>query len=214
MINIFSNRWRYDLWEPPYWSNGNQSYVYNYTIYIEDKNGLWNSTKDNITVQDTTPPPKPNPNIVPIGEVKGILSFDWDLVDDPSGIKKFRFIISTSNDPNKTEDYKIHVNVTSSYYELKKEITSRKYYFFISQFDGVGHESEYSIGTFTVVEDTESDGDGEDYLITSIIISVIILSAIGSATIITLKIRSSKRYIKPLKLIPLKIILIVMSLLY
>jgi hypothetical protein len=53
MTNIGGDTWQYDLWTPNNWI------VYQYTIYMEDKSGNWNSLTSNITVQDTTPPSQP-----------------------------------------------------------------------------------------------------------------------------------------------------------
>ncbi|MFW9773597.1 MAG: DUF2341 domain-containing protein, partial [Candidatus Thorarchaeota archaeon] len=188
MINIYGNTWQYDLWTPNDWI------IYQYRIHMEDLSGNWNFFIANITVQDTTPPPTPLFANSPSGDVSGILIFDWVDGIDPSGILYYILIIDNETDPLTTPGYIHFVNITnegteSSYYELPYILPSGRYYYFLYQIDGVGHQSSFTMGTFTLVS-----GNTGDLNNSFIIIIIIIAISVGSiATIIIVKKNAQKK---------------------
>ncbi|MFX1234696.1 MAG: hypothetical protein ACFFBY_09050, partial [Promethearchaeota archaeon] len=179
-----------------------------YRIHMEDMSGNWNFFIANITVQDTTPPPTPLFANSPSGDVSGILVFDWVDGTDPSGILYYILIIDNETDPLATPGYVYFVNITnigteSSYYELPYILPSGRYYYFLYQIDGVGHQSSSTMGTFTVI--SGYNGNLTDFFI---IIIIIIAISVGSiATIIIVKKNAQKKAKSPRKKIPLKHIL-------
>lgn len=203
MTNIYGNIWQYDSWTPSFWT------VYQYKIYMEDNSGNSNVTSGNITVQDTTPPSPPIITNAPSGDVSGVLTFDWIDGSDPSGISFYVLLIDNESDPYITPGYVFKSNITnigpeSSYFELNEVIPPGTYYFFLIQIDGVGYQSTYSVGTFTVI----SIDNGNNEFMPIIIIGIILASVIGSiTTIVIVKRRIQKGSLPRRKKIPLKIIL-------
>jgi hypothetical protein len=202
MTNIYGNTWQYDSWTPRDWI------LYQYCIYMEDYSGNWNSMKGNITVQDTTPPSPPVLTNNPSGEVSGILVFDWLDGTDPSGISYYVLIIDNETDPLVTPGYTYIFNITnegseSSYFKLPEILPDGTYYFFLTQVDGVGRESGYTMGTFTVI----SLENGNPANMNLIIMMVILASVIGSVVAIVIVRKKAKKNISPPReKIPLKII--------
>ncbi|MFX1243081.1 MAG: DUF2341 domain-containing protein [Promethearchaeota archaeon] len=200
MTNIGGNIWQYSSWTP------NNCIVYQYTIYMEDKSGNWNSLTNNITIQDTTHPQSPRLTFGPSGDVSGILVFDWDPGIDPSGISYYILIIDNETDPSITPGYVYISNITNvgpecTYCELPEILPPGTYHFFLAQVDGVGQQSDYTIGTFTVITSTPGD-----YTFT--IIVIILASLIASVTAIVLVRRKLKKDIAPPReKIPLKVII-------
>ncbi|MFX0008188.1 MAG: DUF2341 domain-containing protein [Candidatus Hermodarchaeota archaeon] len=189
MTNIGGNIWQYSSWTPNNWI------VYQYTIYMEDKSGNWNSLTNNITIQDTTHPQSPRLTFGPSGDVSGILVFDWDPGIDPSGISYYILIIDNETDPSITPGYVYISNITNvgpecTYCELPEILPPGTYHFFLAQVDGVGQQSDYTIGTFTVITSTPGD-------YTFIIIVIILASLIASVTAIVLVRRKLKKDIAP-----------------
>jgi len=203
MTNIYGNIWQYDSWTPSFWT------VYQYKIYMEDNSGNSNVASGNFTVQDTTPPSPPIITNAPSGDVSGVLTFDWIDGSDPSGISYYILMIDNESDPYITPGYVFMSNITnigpvSSFFELQEGIPPGSYYFFLIQIDGVGHQSSYTMGTFTMI----SVGNGNNEIMPFIIIGIIFASVIGSiTTIVIVKRRIQKGSIPPRKKIPLKIIL-------
>ncbi len=202
MMNIYGNTWQFDSWIPNNWT------FYQYKIYIEDNSGNWNFMIGNITVQDTTPPSPPLLANAPSGDVYGNLVFDWLDGSDPSGISYYLLIIDNETDPSITPGYIYLFNITnigpeSSYYELTDKFPSSKYYYFLAQVDGTGHQSSYTMGTFTI----HSNPNNNNFMI-YIIIAVILISVAGSITAITIvRKKSHKKMGPPRKKLPLKLIL-------
>ncbi|MFX0082890.1 MAG: hypothetical protein ACFE94_14155, partial [Candidatus Hodarchaeota archaeon] len=199
MTWVGGDRWQFDSWTPNNWI------VYQYRIHMEDGSGNWNSLTSNITVQDTIPPSPPTLTNSPSGDVSGILVFDWLDGSDPSGILYYILIIDNETDPFATPGYIYYFNITnegslSSYYELPEALPLGKYYFFLFQVDGVGHQGSFTMGNFTVIS-------VENSLNIFIVIMIILASAIGSVTAIVLVRKKLKKDIPhPREKIPLKII--------
>ncbi|MFX0105887.1 MAG: LamG-like jellyroll fold domain-containing protein, partial [Candidatus Hodarchaeota archaeon] len=192
MTNIYGNTWQYDSWTPTNWI------VYQYKIHMEDKSSNWKSLISNITVQDTTPPPIPILANSPSGDVSGSLVFDWSDGFDPSGILYYILIIDNETDPTITPGYVYRINITntgseSSYHELSEVLHVGRYYFFLAQIDGLGHQSSYTMGTFTVI--APMDGNTGNF---NIIMIVIIIATVGaSATALFIVRKKFKKNISP-----------------
>jgi hypothetical protein len=201
MTNIYGNTWQFDSWIPNNWT------YYQYKIYIEDKSGNWNFIVDNMTVQDTTPPSPPILTNGPSGSVTGVLVFDWQDGSDPSGITHYILIIDNETDLSITPGFIYKVNLTnsgvgSSYYELTEVLPSGKYYYFLTQIDGAGHQSGYTVGSFTI-----SINNNNNFML-YIIIAIAIVSVLGSiSAIVIIKKKSQKKLKTYWKKIPLKLIL-------
>ncbi|MFW9971968.1 MAG: DUF2341 domain-containing protein [Candidatus Odinarchaeota archaeon] len=201
MTNIGGITWQYNSWTPINWI------VYQYTIYMEDNNGNWNSTINNIVVQDTITPSPPILTNSPSGTVSGNLVFDWLDGDDPSGISYYILIIDNETDPSITPGYVFKVNITntgqaSSFYELTDFLAPGKYYYFLAQVDGAGHQSDYTIGTFTYNLNSNND------LTIYIIIGVVLVGLVGAVTVIvTLKKKSQNKMSSTRKKLSIKLIL-------
>ncbi|MFX1436854.1 MAG: hypothetical protein ACFFAA_06515, partial [Promethearchaeota archaeon] len=178
--------------------------VYQYKIHTEDNNGNWNSLITNITVEDTTPPSQPLLASNPSGDVSGILVFDWLDGFDHSGIAYYILIIDNETNPLITPGYVYIFNITntgaeSSYCELPEILSPGKYYFFLAQVDGVGQQSDYTMGTFTVISTSGNN--------IFLIIVIGLVSIIGSITAIVLIRKKLKKDITPIRYkIPFKII--------
>ncbi|MFW9950330.1 MAG: hypothetical protein ACFFKA_09445, partial [Candidatus Thorarchaeota archaeon] len=201
MTNLYGNVWQYDSWVPEDWI------VYQYIIYMEDRSGNSNFVIDNITVQDTIAPVAPFITNAPSGDVSGILTFDWLDGEDPSGITYYLLIIDNETNPDSTPGFLYCFNISnvgseSSFFELTESLTQGKYYYFLYQVDGVGHQSEYTMGTFSIVS------VGDPNLMNFIIIVAIFASlvAIGSTIIIARK-RVKKEIEPPREKIPLKVVI-------
>ena len=201
MTNIYGNVWQYNSWVPNNWI------VYQYTIYMEDLSGNSNFVIDNITVQDTTPPLAPFITNAPSGDVSGVLTFDWLDGSDPSGISYYILIIDNETNPFATPGFLYYYNISnvgseSSFFELTESLSQGKYYYFLYQIDGVGHQSEYTMGTFSIIL------VGDPNLMNFIIIVAVLASlvAIGSTIIIARK-RMKKEIEPPREKIPLKVVL-------
>jgi len=206
MIKTGIDLWEYDSWTPDNWI------VYQYKIHMEDKSGNWNVLIDNITVQDTTDPSPPALTNSPSGDVSGTLLFDWADGFDYSGISYYILIIDNETNPSATPGYVYFANITnvgseSSYCELPYLLPPGRYYYFLYQIDGVGHQSSSTIGTFTVVSNDPGNPPANDTLI-FIIIGIILAIIMGSiVSIIVVKKRVQKKVIPQLKKIPIKTIL-------
>ncbi|MFX0104964.1 MAG: DUF2341 domain-containing protein [Candidatus Hodarchaeota archaeon] len=202
MSNIGGNTWQYDSWTPNSWI------IYQYKIYMEDNNGNWNITINNITVQDTISPPPPTLNNPPGGDLSGDILFDWFDGSDPSGISYYILIIDNETDPSITPGYVFKINITnfgilSSRYELTEKLPSGKYYYFLAQIDGAGHQSEYTMGSFTI-----NLNPNDNSFMIYIIIAVVVVSAVGSISVITIvRKKSHKKLGPPKKKVPFKVIL-------
>ena len=201
MINIYGNTWQFDSWSPNNWT------IYQYRIYVEDNSGNWNLVLDNFTVQDTTPPSPPILTNSPSGDVRGNLVFDWSDGIDPSGIVYYILIIDNETDPLSTPGYINLFNISntgteSSYYELSENLPVGKYYYFLAQVDGAGHQSSYTMGTFTVI----LNPDNPDFFL---IIMLIIIGAVASIAVIGIIVRkkTQKETNPPRKKIPYKTII-------
>ncbi|MFW9820120.1 MAG: LamG-like jellyroll fold domain-containing protein, partial [Candidatus Thorarchaeota archaeon] len=199
MTNIYGDTWQYDSWTPNDWI------IYQYRIHMEDKSGNWNYFITNITVQDTIPPSPPAFTNSPSGDVSGTIVFDWFDGSDPSGISYYILIIDNEEDPFATPGFVLLFNITntgpeSSYCILPQNISHGDYFYFLAQIDGVGHQSSYTIGAFTVIT-------GSPWNNPFLIIGIILASVIGSLTAIVLVRRKLKKNIIPvLEKIPFKII--------
>ncbi len=206
MMNIYGETWRYDSWTPNNWI------LHQYTIYMKDNSGNWNFIIANITVQDTTHPSPPALTNSPSGDVSGALVFDWIDGSDPSGILYYVLIIDNESNPNITPGYVFIINITnsgteSSYCQLSENLNEGTYYYFISQIDGTGHQSSYTMGTFTIV--SINDGPGNTDFLIVIIIGIILASIAGLILTGIIVKKRTKKEILPQKLkIPLKGILI------
>jgi hypothetical protein len=202
MTNIGGNIWQYDSWTPNNWS------VYQYKIHMEDNNSNWDVVTNNITVLDTVSPSSPILTNPPSGDYSGDLVFDWLDGSDPSGIFCYILIIDNETDPDITPGYVFKINITnigleSSYYELTENLPSGKYYYFLAQMDGAGHQSSYTMGSFTI-----NLNPNDNSFMIYIIIAVVVVSAIGSLTVITIVRRKShKKMGPPKKKVPFKVIL-------
>ncbi|KKM55992.1 hypothetical protein LCGC14_1552070, partial [marine sediment metagenome] len=175
MTYISGNMWQYDSW------NISSVGHHNYTIYMEDKSGNWNSINDTITAVDTIPPLPPTILSCPEGEVNGVLVFDWADGEDHSGILYYRLIIDTEANAFTTAGYVFEINLTnsgsgSSYYKLEETLEPDTYYFFIYQIDGAGHQSNALTGNFSIISSSQPSQPSEFPLW---IIIVIIGAAIG-----------------------------------
>jgi hypothetical protein len=201
MINIYGITWQNNSWNPA--SIGIKSY----TIYIEDNNQNWNITTGSITVQDTIPPDKPEITISWSGKVNDIITFIWERGSDPSSILYYILIIDNERNLEDTPGYVYKFNITNSenesiHFELPEILPPGQYWYFLAQIDGVGLQSDYDWGTFTVINPPSSN----DFMIFLIIV-IIIASIIGSATAIVLVRKKLKKNIfPPREKVPLKII--------
>ena len=199
MIKIGSNTWQYDSWTPT------NRIIYDYIIYIEDYNGNWNWTSNSISVEDTITPSPPQFSNSPSGIVSGSVMFDWFDGSDASGISYYILIIDNETNPSNTPGYVFFANITnlgstSSYYELTEVLPSGRYYYFLAQVDGAGHQSDFTMGSFTI-------GMNNNLMI-YIIIAIALTSVAGSVTaIVIIRKKSQKRLRAPRKKIPLKLIL-------
>ncbi|HUX98675.1 MAG TPA: hypothetical protein VMV49_03920 [Candidatus Deferrimicrobium sp.] len=194
MTNINGKIWQY-TWMP------NTLKVFEYAIYIEDNSQNWNSLKNNsLTVQDTTPPPPPIISLAPVGEVSGILAFSWWEGSDPSGIAYYRLIIDTEENPFATPGSVLDVTINSTFFELDKELTADKYYFFLYQIDAVNQTSSVTRGSFTVIE------KNTNHLLFLIPIGLAIAGG-GLGTVVVLSKRKSHDITLKRKRILLKVIL-------
>jgi len=202
MINIYGDTWQFDSWNPNNWT------FYQYRIWVEDKSGNWNFVSDDITVQDTTPPSPPILTNSPSGDVNGNLVFDWLEGSDPSGISYYILIIDNETNLEITPGYVFKVNLTnsglgSSYFELTQGLPAGNYYYFLAQIDGTGHQSSYTVGSFTII----SNQNPTDFMI-YIIIAIALVSVMGSVSIIVvMRKRSQNKMSPPRKKIPLKLVL-------
>jgi len=202
MTNIGGNIWQYNSWTPNNWI------VYQYRIHMEDNNGNWKMIINNITVRDTIAPSPPILTNGPSGDVSGNIVFDWLDGSDPSAISYYILIIDNETDPSFTPGYIYKFNITnvgleSSYYELTDSLPSGKYYYFLAQIDGAGHQSSYTMGSFTI----NLNPTNNDFMI-YVIIGVILASAVGSITIIViLRKKAHKQMGPPRKKLPFKLIL-------
>ncbi|MFX0030669.1 MAG: LamG-like jellyroll fold domain-containing protein, partial [Candidatus Hermodarchaeota archaeon] len=197
MENIYGDRWEFNSWTPDNWI------VYQYKIYMQDNSGNWNSLIGNITVQDTIAPPSPVLTVVPSGDVSGILTFDWTEGYDPSGILYFILIIDNETD----NVYTFNITNTgpdSSYCELPDILPLGRYYYFLAQIDGTGHQSGYTMGSFTVVSFGNGAPDDNSFVIIIIIILVSIIGSITAMVIVRKKLK--KDIIPPREKISFKII--------
>ena len=201
MTNIYGNTWS-DSWMPDSCTN------YQYKIYVEDKSGNWNLIMGNITVQDTIAPLPPVLTNGPNGDIRGNLVFDWQEGSDPSGISYYILIIDNETDPSITPGYIYRINLTntgvsSSYYELNVDLPIGKYYYFLAQIDGAGHQSSYTVGSFTII----ASGNGNDLML-YIITAIGVASVLGLSTAIVIVRKKLRQKMEiPKKKIPLKLIL-------
>ena len=180
MVFVSGNTWRYTSWTPSHTG------IHNFTIYIEDNKNYTISLMANITVQDTTPPSPPTIIQAPSGGINETLTFDWESSFDYSGISYYILIIDNESDPDITEGYVLYVNITntgpeSSYYELTEGLPAGTYYYFLSQIDGVGQQSDFITGSFEI---TSPGGRGNITILD--LLPYILAILIGSVTAIVL----------------------------
>ena len=203
MINIGGDTWRYNSWTPSHTGN------YNYTIYMEDNNNHTNSLIDYFIVQDTTRPSPPTILQTPSSGYNITLIFDWEEGFDYSGISYFILIIDNETNPNTTPGFVFYIMITnsgpdSSYYELTEDLVPGTYYYFLSQVDGEGLESNFAVGSFEI---TAPGGGSRNisfldilpYLAGSLVVSV--------AAIVVVRRRIQHKMHPPRKKIPLKLII-------
>jgi hypothetical protein len=176
---------------------------------MEDNSGNSNVVNGNITVQDTTAPSAPIMTNAPSGDVSGVLTFDWLDGSDPSGISYYVLMIDNESNPYITPGYIFISNITntgaeSSYFELIEAIPPGSYYFFLIQIDGVGHNSSYTMGTFTILSTDNGNTEFMLFLIIGIIGASVIVSV---TTIVVVKRKVQKNSIPRRKKVALKIIL-------
>ncbi|MFX1426981.1 MAG: LamG-like jellyroll fold domain-containing protein [Promethearchaeota archaeon] len=182
MINIYGNTWQYELWTPTNWI------TYQYKIHIEDLSGNWNLFVSNITVQDTIAPLAPTLTNNPSGDVSGILVFDWLDGYDLSGISHYILIIDNETNPLNTPGYIFEFIIpntgpNSSFFELSEVLVKGTYYFFLSQIDGVGHQSVYTMGAFKLITLTAGSNNFLIYIIIGVSIAAV-AGLIATATIV------------------------------
>jgi len=203
MTNIGGDIWRYDLWTPSHADN------YSYTIFMEDNCGIWNSVNNSILVVDTITPSPPIIIHAPSGEINGTLAFDWEGSFDHSGISNYILIIDNESDPFATPGFIAYLNITntgpeSSYYVFSDSLSPGTYYYFLCQIDGVGHQSDFITGSFTI---TNIKYGGNNFTILDIL-PYILASVIGSVTaIVVVKRRIQSRMHPQRKKISLKSII-------
>ncbi|MFW9824428.1 MAG: hypothetical protein ACFFE4_15900, partial [Candidatus Thorarchaeota archaeon] len=203
MINIYGNTWQYDSWTPSNWI------TYQYRIHMEDLSGNWNLFVANLTVQDTISPSPPVITNSPSGDVSGILVFDWNEGYDPSGISYFILIIDNETDPLTTPGFLFEYNITnigpeSSYFEFSEHLPVGRYYYFLAQIDGLGHQSTYTMGTFNVITPTNPNSNFLIYIILGII-GASVAGLIATATIV--RKRTKKEMLPQRKKVPFKAII-------
>ena len=203
MNNIYGNIYQYNTWIPSNWI------IYQYRIHIEDNSGNSNVASGNITVQDTAPPSAPIMTNAPSGDVSGVLTFDWLDGSDPSGISYYVLMIDNESNPDITPGYVFISNITnigpeSSYFELTEVVPPGSYYFFLIQIDGVGHQSSYTMGTFTMLSIDNGNNEFMLFLIIGIIGASVIVSV---TTIVVVKKRIQKDVLPRRKKVALEIIL-------
>ena len=161
---------------------------------MEDNNGNWNFTLDWIITNDTKKPLDPIFTSVPSGEVTGHLIFDWMDGNDQSGIDYYILIISTNNNLTITTAYILNINTTTSYYKLTEPLSPGLYFYFLSQVDMVGLQSNFVSGSFTVVTPPSTSSssstsntsreDGNFMFFLIILISVAVASFSGSVVVV------------------------------
>jgi len=181
MANIGGDTWQYDLWTP------SNTGAYNYKIFIEDNTNHTITIINNITVQDTTPPSPPTIIQAPSGGINNTLTFDWEGGFDHSGISYYILIIANESDPNTTTGIIAYVNITntgsvSSYYVLSEGLPAGTYYYFLSQVDGVGLQSEFITGSFQIA----SNPGGRGNITILDLLPYILAILIGSVTTIVI----------------------------
>lgn len=181
MTNIGGDIWCYDLWKPSHTGN------HNYTIFMEDNCGNWNSVNNSILVVDTIPPSPPIIIHAPSGEINGTIAFDWEGSFDYSGISYYILIIDNESDPFATPGFIAYLNITntgpeSSYYVFSENLSPGTYYYFLCQIDGVGHQSDFITGSFTM---TNINDRKNDFTILNIL-PYILGSVIASVTVIVI----------------------------
>jgi len=204
MTSIGGDIWEYDSWIPSHIGN------YTYIIYLEDNCNNWNSVSGSIMVIDTTPPLPPIIVSAPSGEVFGNLVFDWEDGFDLSAISFYILIIDTELDPLATPGFVFNITIpntgsNSSFYELTEILSPGEYFYFLLQIDGVGKQSDFVTGSFTII--AKNDGNNNFSILN--IIPYIIASLIGSITVIIILKRRIQKKIHPRrKKIPLKIIIL------
>ena len=203
MTSIGGDIWEYDSWIPSHTGN------YTYIIYVEDNCNNWNTVSGTIMVIDTTPPLPPIIASAPSGEVFGNLVFDWEDGFDLSGISFYILIIDTELDPFATPEFVFNITIpntgsNSSFYELTEILSPGEYFYFLLQIDGVGKQSDFETGSFTII----ATNDGNNNFSILNIIPYILASLIGSITVIIILKRRFQKKIHPRrKKIPLKTII-------
>jgi len=201
MINIGGNTWHYDLWSPKTCG------LHQYRIYIEDNNNYSIYMMNNITVQDTVPPTPPTITTAPSGGLNSTLQFDWADSFDPSDISYYILIIDNESNPFTTPGFIFRINITnigpeSSFYEYTGSLSPGTYYYFLSQIDGVGEQSDFTSGSFTITSISKSKLSILD------ILPFLLASVIGSITVIVIvRKRIHKKILPQRKKIPLKMII-------
>ncbi len=195
MTDTGGNIWQFINWTPTTIGN------YPFTIYIKDYSNNRNTTTGSILVWKLFPPTIING---PVGNViSENITFSWEEGYSPYGIASYRLIISTEDDPTNASAFIIDTTLmnngpNSHNYTVVIPLSGGQYYYFLYQVDGVGHQSNFAWGTFTVVEDIPW------FLI--ILIIVIIVTGL-SASILVLERRKVRRDFPQNKLISLKLII-------
>ncbi|MFX1380587.1 MAG: hypothetical protein ACFFA4_15990, partial [Promethearchaeota archaeon] len=185
------------------WDNLDEGF-FQIFIFADDTVGHLNDSLVLNLCKDTINPIEPQMSIYPTGEVSLPIIFDWEEVNDTSGIKYYRLIIDNEANPFATPGFIFETNISNTYYELVDYLIPRNYYFFIYPIDNAGNQGNPASDIFTikgtVVPPTEFPW--------WIIVIVILISVVGSVTaIVTLRKKSQKEVSLPRKKIPLKLIL-------
>jgi tetratricopeptide (TPR) repeat protein len=173
-------------------------------IYANDTVGHLNDTLVLNLCKDTINPNEPQMSIYPTGEVSIPIIFDWEEVNDTSGIKYYRLIIDNEDNPFAIPGFIFEINISNTYYELVDYLIPRNYYFFIYPIDNAGNQGNPASDIFTIKGTVVPPAEFPWW----IILIVILISVVGSVTaIVTLRKKSQKKMSLPRKKIPIKVIL-------
>ncbi|MFW9819462.1 MAG: hypothetical protein ACFFE5_07615, partial [Candidatus Thorarchaeota archaeon] len=164
-------------------------------IYANDTLGHLNNSITLDFCKDTIVPNAPILTTYPSGEVSIPLIFDWQEVIDGSGIKEYRLIIDTEQNPFTTPGFTFEEIIQnngsgSSYYEFLEYLVPRNYYFFIYQIDMAGNQGDAAYGTFTI-EGASNPGSGFPWWII-----LVIAIPLGLALIIVALKKSKKKEVQ------------------
>ncbi|MFX1432043.1 MAG: DUF2341 domain-containing protein, partial [Promethearchaeota archaeon] len=173
-------------------------------IYANDTVGHMNDTLVLNLCKDTTNPDIPEMSIYPTGEVSVPIIFDWEEVNDTSGIKYYRIIIDNEENPFVTQGFKFEINISNTYYEFVDYLIPGDYYFFIYPIDNAGNQGNPASDIFTIESTIILPGEFPWWIIGV----VILISVVGSITaIVMLRKKSQTKMIPTRKKVPFKLIL-------